>query len=160
MLTAHKTPARLGWSGLILALVVAWSLSFVSTSPAADVQPSFPIRAAFYYPWYPEAWNQNNIYPYTNYTPSLGYYDLSNSAVLQQHLAAMQHRKPSSITTLRFLCLSSVALLGTACGGHSDFADVAGTEEPVAHGHQLLAAHRITLAFDGEIFVDVPIWEW
>ena len=35
-------------------------------------QPSFPIRAAFYYPWFAEAWTQQGIYPYTNYTPMPG----------------------------------------------------------------------------------------
>ena len=29
--------------------------------PSADVQPSFPIRGAFYYPWFPEAWNQGGV---------------------------------------------------------------------------------------------------
>jgi hypothetical protein len=50
---------------------------------------SFPIRAAFYYPWFPEAWTQNNIYPYTNYHPSLGYYDLSDPGVIHQQISAM-----------------------------------------------------------------------
>ena len=34
-----------------------------------DSQPSFPIRAAFYYPWFPQAWNQQGFNPFTNYTP-------------------------------------------------------------------------------------------
>ena len=54
-------------------------------------QPSFPIRAAFYYPWYPQAWKQKGIYPYTNYTPVLSYYSSSDSGVLQQHRAMMQY---------------------------------------------------------------------
>ena len=56
----------------------------------ADVQPSFPIRAAFYYPWFPEAWNQQGFNPFTNYNPSLGFYDASQS-VTRQHIAAMQY---------------------------------------------------------------------
>jgi hypothetical protein len=54
-------------------------------------QPSFPIRAAFYYPWFPEAWTQLGIYPYTNYHPQLGFYDSSDSTILKQHIAMMQY---------------------------------------------------------------------
>ena len=49
------------------------------------------MRAAFYYPWFPEAWNQSSIYPYTNYTPSLGYYDQSDSSVILNHLDALHY---------------------------------------------------------------------
>jgi hypothetical protein len=56
-----------------------------------NVQPSLPLRAAFYYPWFPEGWTQLGIYPYTNYTPSLGFYDSSHQSVLRQHIAAMQY---------------------------------------------------------------------
>src|SRR5512145_2113562 len=58
---------------------------------AADTQPSFPIRAAFYYPWFPEAWDQHNINPYTNYNPSLGFYDGASQTVIQQQIGAMQY---------------------------------------------------------------------
>lgn len=54
-------------------------------------QPSFPIRAAFYYPWFPEAWKQKGIYPYTNYDPKLGFYSSSDSTTLQKHIAMMQY---------------------------------------------------------------------
>ncbi|HYX85303.1 MAG TPA: fibronectin type III domain-containing protein [Gaiellales bacterium] len=57
----------------------------------ADIQPSFPIRAAFYYPWYPQTWTVNGHYPH--YTPSLGYYDSSSTAVIQQHVQAMEYGK-------------------------------------------------------------------
>jgi len=61
----------------------------VHTQP--DAQPSFPIRAAFYYPWYPEAWNQNGLNPYTHYTPSLGYYNSSDVATITQHVHALEY---------------------------------------------------------------------
>jgi glycosyl hydrolase family 99 len=61
------------------------------TAPPADVQPSFPIRAAFYYPWFPESWKQLGIYPYTNYHPTLGFYDGSSATVLASHIASMQY---------------------------------------------------------------------
>ena len=66
----------------------------VSSSPStapAGWEPSFPIRAAFYYPWFPEAWNQLGIYPYTNYTPTLGYYSSSDLNIIKQHIAMMQY---------------------------------------------------------------------
>ncbi len=61
-----------------------------ATSPSSW-QPSFPIRAAFYYGWFPEAWKQNGIYPYTNYTPQLGYYSSTDASILKQHIAMMQY---------------------------------------------------------------------
>jgi Big-like domain-containing protein/calcineurin-like phosphoesterase family protein len=54
-----------------------------------DYQPSAPIRAAFYYPWFPESWNQQGLNPFTQYTPSLLYY--SSTAVTPQHIHAMQY---------------------------------------------------------------------
>ena len=56
-----------------------------------DWQPPFPIRAAFYYPWFPKAWTQQGVYPYTNYTPKLGYYSNTDQNILKQHIAMMQY---------------------------------------------------------------------
>lgn len=44
------------------------------------------IRAAFYYPWFSEAWNQQGFNPFTNYTPSLGYYSSTDAAVISSHV--------------------------------------------------------------------------
>jgi fibronectin type 3 domain-containing protein len=57
------------------------------SAPPNDVQPSFPIEAAFYYPWYPESWTQSGVSPFTDYHPSLGYYD--TSAVAATHVQQM-----------------------------------------------------------------------
>ncbi len=57
----------------------------------AELQPSFPLRAAFYYPWFPQAWTQLGIYPYTNYQPDLDFYDGSNATVIAKHIADMQY---------------------------------------------------------------------
>lgn len=63
-----------------------------ATSQAGvDWQPSFPIRAAFYYPWFPQAWTQSGIYPYTNYTPSLDYYNSADLNIVKQHINMMQY---------------------------------------------------------------------
>ena len=66
-----------------------------SPSPAttSTCYLSTPIRAAFYYPWYPENWTQGSIYPATRYDPWLGYYsdDLNSLALYQNHIAAMEY---------------------------------------------------------------------
>jgi glycosyl hydrolase family 99/calcineurin-like phosphoesterase family protein len=54
-------------------------------------EPKFPIRAAFYYPWFPEAWNQQGTEPFTKYNPSLGFYRSDDSAVIQKHVRAMEY---------------------------------------------------------------------
>jgi hypothetical protein len=61
------------------------------TPPPGNYQPSFPIRATFYYPWFPQAWDQEGIYPFTKYEPSLGYYDSGNANVIRKHLDAMEY---------------------------------------------------------------------
>ena len=62
-----------------------------TNTPTPDIQPSFPIRAVFYYPWFPEAWNQQGYNPFTNYNPTLGFYDSSNVAIVKSHIASMQY---------------------------------------------------------------------
>jgi hypothetical protein len=52
------------------------------------VQPSFPIRAAFYYPWFPETWG-GSPNPFSHYTPTLGFYDSSSATVIRSHVASM-----------------------------------------------------------------------
>ena len=62
-----------------------------TSSGGGDVQPSFPIRASFYYPWFPEGWNQQGYNPFTNFTPSIGFYNGSDIAVVKSQIAAMQY---------------------------------------------------------------------
>ncbi|TDC60126.1 hypothetical protein E1258_15730 [Micromonospora sp. KC207] len=42
------------------------------------------IRAAFYYPWFPEAWRQQGLDPFTNYVPARGRYSIEESVVRAQ----------------------------------------------------------------------------
>lgn len=79
--------------GIVVSLVAAACAAMRGAPvPAyADSQPVFPIRATFYYPWFPEAWNQQGMNPFTHFHPSLGFYDSSNSSVIRQHLRAMQY---------------------------------------------------------------------
>ena len=39
-----------------------------------------PVRAAFYYPWFPESWKQQGFAPFTSYHPSAGFYDSGDPA--------------------------------------------------------------------------------
>jgi hypothetical protein len=62
-------------------------------TPGPTVRPGgaslrFPIRAAFYYPWFPEAWKQQGYNPFSHYEPTLGYY--ATTAVARQHIAVMR----------------------------------------------------------------------
>jgi hypothetical protein len=50
------------------------------------VQPTFPIRATFYYPWFPETWGDGTVY-----NPILGRYDSSDTTVISSHIADMRY---------------------------------------------------------------------
>jgi hypothetical protein len=58
-------------------------------SPPPSAQPSLPIRAAFYYPWYPETWTVRG--QYTHFHPSLGYYSSTDASVIRSHVDAMRY---------------------------------------------------------------------
>ncbi len=75
---------------LVMVMTLSVTNAAASSIPIANTLQT-PIRAAFYYPWFPEAWDQKGISPYTNYHPSLGSYDSSDPTVLKQHIAAMQY---------------------------------------------------------------------
>jgi hypothetical protein len=55
--------------------------------PAFYAQPSFPIRATFYYPWFPEVWTVGGAH--VSYHPELGYYSSDDAAVQRAHIEAM-----------------------------------------------------------------------
>ncbi|HEY5626138.1 MAG TPA: glycoside hydrolase family 99-like domain-containing protein [Dehalococcoidia bacterium] len=69
---------------------MAFSIPLVAdrqlTSATTVSQPQTPITAAFFYPWYPSHWTENGVYPYTNFTPSLGYYSSMDPAVVTEQL--------------------------------------------------------------------------
>src|SRR5205814_5810884 len=62
-----------------------------TTTTTQPAQPTFPIRAAFYYGWFPESWNQQGYNPFTYYTPTLGFYDSSSTSVIDAQVAALQY---------------------------------------------------------------------
>ena len=59
----------------------------IPTAAAVSFQPELPIAASFFYPWYPSHWTENEIFPFTNYTPSLGFYSSMDDAVIAEQLA-------------------------------------------------------------------------
>jgi hypothetical protein len=66
------------------------ALATHSTPLTLTVSPLGVIRAGFYYPWFPEAWNQSGQNPFTNYLPSRGFYTTDVPTVTAQ-IADMQY---------------------------------------------------------------------
>ncbi|MDQ6747026.1 MAG: hypothetical protein M3010_02810 [Candidatus Dormibacteraeota bacterium] len=58
-----------------------------STPTVAAGDLALPIRAAFYYPWYPEHWTMDK----THYRPSAGSYSSSDPALIRSHIDAMRY---------------------------------------------------------------------
>jgi len=54
--------------------------------PQGGGSTSGVIRAAFYYPWFPSAWKQQGMNPFTHYHPTLGYYDGASTTVIGQQM--------------------------------------------------------------------------
>ena len=50
-----------------------------------------PLRAAFYYGWYPEAWSQAGSASWSNFHPSAGAYDSSDPKLLAGQVQAMRY---------------------------------------------------------------------
>src|SRR5436190_2425829 len=69
---------------LLAALAGAAAFCAVGVRPGAAA--TVPLRGAFYYAWYPYNWSQQGIYPYSQYTPSLGFYDSGNSTIISKHV--------------------------------------------------------------------------
>ncbi len=74
-------------TGLVLLVLVSAALAACKVLPPPT--RTAPIRAAFYYPWFPQAWSQQGRTPFTNYTPSRGSYSTDVGTVHAQ-IADMQ----------------------------------------------------------------------
>jgi len=75
-------PAQGGWGASTASAVTV-------TVQAAASDVSLPVRAAFYYPWFPETWTVNGVH--VKYNPLLGYYDSSTQSVIDQHIRALDY---------------------------------------------------------------------
>jgi hypothetical protein len=58
------------------------------TGPSSENLP-FPIRATFYYPWYPETWKVNG--QMAHYIPKLGLYSSSDSHIVENHIEQLEY---------------------------------------------------------------------
>jgi hypothetical protein len=93
-------PGRLRVAGLVVMLAVAVSLLVgilwaplglrQGAPPQSLPSLTLPIRAAFYYPWFPEAWRQQGMDPFSHYQPSRGYYAV-DAATVSEHIQAMKY---------------------------------------------------------------------
>ena len=59
--------------------------------PGGDAPLAFPIRAAFYYPWFPATWTVNGAH--VLYRPSLGYYSSDDQSVVDSHIRSLRYAK-------------------------------------------------------------------
>ena len=66
-----------------------------SSTPKSPPTSADPVRAAFFYPWFPEAWDQSGIDPFTHYHPTAGFYNGASSTVVAGQIEAMQYGKIS-----------------------------------------------------------------
>jgi hypothetical protein len=62
-----------------------------STLNRGDPRPDSPIRAAFYYQWFPEGWRQAGTFPYTVYAPTAGFYDSGSAATIAAQVMSMRY---------------------------------------------------------------------
>ena len=71
-------------------LLAALAALVLTASAPASTAPYPSIRIAAYYPWFPEGWVYAEMEPFTHYSPSLGYYDAGEPAVIERHVRAMR----------------------------------------------------------------------
>jgi hypothetical protein len=71
-----------------LALTTMGPATARTTGASSTLQAlSFPLRGAFYYPWFPETWTVGGSHVF--YHPALGYYDSSSASVADAHIRAL-----------------------------------------------------------------------
>jgi hypothetical protein len=80
------TTIRVGFT-----LAAGGSIRAFRGPPPDTSQPSFPVRAAFYYPWYPENWSAGSFDPFTKYDPLLGRYDSADLGVIRTHIDELRY---------------------------------------------------------------------
>lgn len=79
---------RRGMAPVLVLLIVAVGLSGCRILPPPT--RAAPIRAAFYYPWFPQAWSQQGQNPFTSYVPTRGLY-ATDVATVRAQIADMQY---------------------------------------------------------------------
>ena len=76
---------------LSVLTVLVVSAVAVGCMPLHPPTSAAPIRAAFYYPWFPEGWSQQGQSLFTNYTVTRGQYSSSDSAIVAAQIADMKY---------------------------------------------------------------------
>jgi hypothetical protein len=84
--TSASTPA----ANTTLTVVGTGASATTSTPIDLGVNTPAALRAAFYYPWFPQAWVQQGQNPFTNYVPTRGLYSIDLATVKAQ-IADMQN---------------------------------------------------------------------
>lgn len=98
----HTTLSLRAWVGFVLQsafMATLFSLQgcgdLLGPSPADDGDGdgglTFPLRGAFYYPWYPETWTVGGVH--VSYQVELGYYTSDDVAVVDRHIVDMDYAK-------------------------------------------------------------------
>jgi hypothetical protein len=89
--TVSSQPIEAPWIGQPDPTTTPTPIVDQTTGPTPTNVAAFPIRGAFYYPWYPDSWDQNGLTPFTHFNPTLGYYSEDDPVVIQQQIAAMKY---------------------------------------------------------------------
>jgi glycosyl hydrolase family 99 len=84
-----KAAAKDGRTATASATVTVANGTTTPPPPNPTPQPSFPIYAAFTYPWYPETWTVDGAHVF--YRPTLGYYSTNDVAVQQAQIREMDY---------------------------------------------------------------------
>lgn len=62
-----------------------------STPAPRPISAGIPVRAAFFYPWFPESWTQQGIKPFTQFHPAGGYYDSADPTIIDGQIRQMEY---------------------------------------------------------------------
>lgn len=62
-----------------------------TSTPIGGSNVTLPARAVFYYGWFPAAWSQQGMNPFTKYHPELGWYDGGDPSVIADQIDSMQY---------------------------------------------------------------------
>jgi len=84
--TSASTPA----GGSMITVTGNGTSDTNATSVSLTVNTPLAVRAAFYYPWFPETWKQQGQNPFTNYSPTRGFYS-TDVATVKAQIADMQY---------------------------------------------------------------------
>ncbi len=71
---------------VVAAVLAAVAMVAVAPTAATATDMTTPIRAMFYYPWFPQTWHAND-----HYRPALGQYSSDNPSIVAAHVAGMKY---------------------------------------------------------------------